>query len=206
MTHALSLRPAVHLTTRRGRFGRVRSEPVAHYLELLVDGVPLDRRVAHGSGMVTPLQPGWLTYSLPVIDDLLGSADTVLPTGFAPIRHLAPGRAPLLVCPWDDDVHCGWLTAEVRVGDTVVGWHDFRWENGGIGVTGPVQGLPAALEFDRAAYEATLERARDEVAVLPEASPDRDSWRDDQPVPGVPRGMERWWGTWTRLRHRHVGP
>lgn len=206
MTHVLSLRPAVHLTARRGRFGRMHEEPVAHYLELLVDGESLDRRVVHGTGMVTPLQPGWLTYSLPVIDDLLGRRDTTLPTGFAPIRHLAPGRAPLLVCPWDDDVHCGWLTAEVSVGEQVVAWRDFRWENGGIGETGPVGGLPAALEFDRASYEATLEQARDVVAVLPEASPDRDSWRDDEPVPGLPVGMERLWGLWARLRHRHVVP
>lgn len=206
MTHVLSVRPAVHLTGRKGRFGRVRQEPVAHYLELLVDGVSLDRSVAHGTGLVTPLQPGWLAYSLPVIDDLLGRAGTALPNGFAPIRHLAPGRAPLLVCPWDDDVHCGWLTAEVCVGEQVVAWRDFRWENGGIGETGPVQGLPEEFAFERAAYEATLEQARDVVAVLPEAAPDRDSWRDDEPVPGLPRGTERLWGAWARLRHRGVTP
>lgn len=206
MTHVLSLRPAVHLTSRQGRLGRVREEPVAHYLELLVDGESVGRRVAHGAGMVSPLQADWLAYTLPVIDDLLGREGRLLPTGFAPLRHLDPGRVPLLVCPWDDDVHCGWLTAHVAVDEDVVTWQEFRWENGGIGVTGPVQGLPDVIAFERAAYEATLEQARAEVVALPEASPDRDSWRYDEAVPGVPAGLERLWGSWARLRHRRITP
>ncbi len=205
MRNVLTCRPSVHLTDRTGRFGRVYREPVTHYLELLVDGVPLDRLVAHGAGLVTPLQPGWLEHTAPVIDEMLGQVDGLrLPSGFAPIRYLAPGRVPLLVCPWDDDIHCGWLTTRVTVDEETVNWRDFRWENGGIGAAEPVRGLPSSLKFERAPYEATLEWARVAAAALPAADPDRDSWREDEPVPGVPAGLERVWGRWARLRNRGV--
>ena len=206
MTHVLTLPPAVRMEQRRSRLGRVREEPIAHYLDVLVDGRPLSGLVRHGSGLVTPLQPEWLDTVLPLVDDLLGLAGVRLPTGFAPLRRLAPGRVPLLVSPWGDDIRDGWLTAEVVIGADSVSWCDFRWENGGIGVPGPVQGLPESLLFARPAYTATLEAARAAVGRLPVVSPDRDSWRDDEPVPGVPAGLERAWGRWARWRHGRIEP
>lgn len=204
MTHVLTLRPTARSVNRRGPLGRVRAEPIAHYLDLLVDGRPLDSTVRHGTGLVTPLQADWLAGVLPVVEDLLGRPDARLPNGFAPVRRLAAGRVPLLVSPWGDDIRDGWLTARVVVADRTVSWQDFRWENGGIGTPGPVQGLPAELVFDRVTYEATLRSAPAQVDALPIASPDRDSWRDDEPVPGVPAGLERVWGHWARWRHGRV--
>ncbi|SDB79955.1 hypothetical protein GA0111570_101228 [Raineyella antarctica] len=206
MLHVLSLRPAVHLASRPRRLGPARQVPIAHYLELLVDGVPLDRLVAHGAGLVTPLQGWWLLRTSPVVDELLGrTEDLRLPDGFAPIRYLEPGRVPLLVGPWDDDIHDGWLTARVTIGPRTATWDEFRWENGGIGAAEAVRGLPDVLTFERSAYEATLEAARARVAALPEVVPETGSWRDDERIPGVPAGLERAWGTWARLRHRGTG-
>ncbi|MEA5154382.1 hypothetical protein [Raineyella sp.] len=226
MTNSLTLRPAVRTvrpagcdtgrTARRAggdpprsggwsrRRGAGREVAIAHYVALLVDGHPLDEVVAHGAGLVTPLQAWWLLRTSPVLDELAGrTEDLRLPDGFAPIRYLAPGRVPLLVCPYDDDIACGWLTARVGVADRTITWTDFRWENGGTGRAEPVRGLPDRLVFDRGPYLATLDRARDLVAQLPEVDPD-GSWRDDEPVPGVPAGLERVWGAWARWRHRGI--
>lgn len=203
VTNALTLRPAVRTERRTGRPG-AREVPIAHYVALLVDGVPLDAAVAHGAGLVTPLQGWWLLRTSPVLDELAGRTEGLrLPGGFAPIRYLAPGRVPLLVCPYDDDIACGWLTARVTLDEHHATWTDFRWENGGTGRAEPVQGLPARLTFEREAYLATLARAGELVAGLPEVDPD-GSWRDDEPVPGVPAGLERAWGAWARWRHRGV--
>lgn len=204
VTHVLTLRPAVRTVQRRGRLGRLREVPLAHYLDLLVDGRPLSGLVRHGTGLVTALQPEWVDTVLPLVDDLLGRPDVRLPSGFAPLRRLDPDRVPLLVSPWDDDIRDGWLTARVDVGAATVSWRQFRWENGGIGTPGPVQGLPESLVFARSEYTATLETARAAIGQLPVAAPDRDSWRDDEPVPGVPVGWERAWGRWARLRHGRI--
>ncbi|QGF24102.1 hypothetical protein [Raineyella fluvialis] len=203
MTNTLTLRPAVRTERRPGRFGG-RDVAIAHYVALVVDGTPLESAVAHGAGLVTPLQAWWLLRTGPVLEELAGATqDLRLPDGFAPVRYLARGRVPLLVCPYDDDLACGWLTAAVDVGEREATWSDFRWENGGVGPAEPVRGLPGRLVFERDTYLATLRQARDLVAGLPEVDPD-GSWRDDEPVPGVPAGLERAWGVWARWRHRGI--
>lgn len=195
----LALEPATRTARRRTRLGGHREEPIAHYLAITVDGRRLEDLVEHGRGLVSPLQRWWLERMSPVDEELLGRTEGLrLADGFAPIRYLAPGRVPLLVCPWDGEIGCGWLTCRVDVGEDHAVWDDFRWENGGIGEAAPVRGLPQSLAFARQGYESVLRSIN--TTALPEVDPDGQTWRRAEHVPGVPHGLEGAWGAVARLR------
>ncbi len=159
---------------RRGeRVPRLRQPPP--HLDLLVDGVPLQRLLVE---LPVP-EPG--TYGFGDTFDLVSVADLAHP-GYAAgdLRRLAgelppddelwplePGRLPLYVCPIDGDLACGAVTVAVHHDATTTTWSGFRLQNGysddelglDLSALGP-------FVFARDAHRDVLLRAADDLDAL----------------------------------------
>ena len=143
----LRLEPAV--VTGTFLDGNVTRHPESHFLDLVVDGRSL-RSVAAQPDLVSELNRPWLAGVPDAVQRLQGQQ---------PSDDLPPGRVALLVCAVDGDLGCGQLTTALTVGDAVVTWTDFRWEDG-IHASSPVPRLPDRLTFDRARYEGPSPTSR----------------------------------------------
>ena len=136
--------------------GKYIRRPESHFLDLVVDGVPLREAVPLAADMVTELNRPWLPFVAESVDVLLGRR---------PHGELAPGRVSLLMCQVCGDLGCGALTARLDVGVDEVRWTDWKWED--WDEPRSVEGGPGELRFDRSQYEAVFLDAPSRVAGFP---------------------------------------
>lgn len=145
------------------RVGWFRHKSVQHtitYLDWTIDGRPLRELVRYVDGSVprevTVLQNDWsgLGVGRSLLNSLLG-----LPARGGFDVALPDGRIALLFCPTCFDLCCATLTTEVEISDSYVEWRDIAWQVGydPLNLTDS-EFDPPTLTFDRAQYEAELNR------------------------------------------------
>jgi hypothetical protein len=138
--------------------GNITKHPVSQFLDFVVNGQSLIDALQGAGDYVTNLNRAWVPEVVPEHVAVL--------CGRAQDPELNPGRIPLLVCAYDGDIGCGAVTAALTVEPHTVSWTDLRWEDGYREPNG-VDGLPAAMTFDRHEYEQALEKAVSRVSELP---------------------------------------
>ena len=95
------------------------------YLEILIDGVPLQNLFAGRLGavpnVISPL--GWGMSKTAHWENEFNRFLLLSPP------DLSNGRNSILVCPLDADLGCGAYSAVFTLRDGVIGWSDFGYEN-----------------------------------------------------------------------------
>ena len=145
------------------RVGWFRHKSVEHtitYLDWTIDGRPLRELVRYVDGSVprevSVLQNDWsaLGVGRSLLNSLLG-----LPARGGFDVAMPDGRIALLFCPTCFDLCCATLTTEVEISDSYVEWRDIAWQVGydPLDLTDS-EFDPPTLTFDRAQYEAELNR------------------------------------------------
>lgn len=93
-----------------------------------------------------------------------------------------PGRVPILICPLDGDLLCGFVSARLSVGSDTVRWSDlgYSWPNwdddGKMTIETNAEALRSlAIVFDRAEYESAFADLLARVALLPSRSVGSDA-------------------------------
>lgn len=137
--------------------GKYTRRPVSHYLDFVIDGVPLRQRVPEAAGLVTDLNRAWLPQAVDEAVEIL--------LGQRPHPSLGSGRVAVLVCGVCGDLGCGALTCTLHVGGAMVRWSDWRWCYG-TGESPSRTELPMFC-FDRRSYGAGLRAAPDRIRHLP---------------------------------------
>jgi hypothetical protein len=179
----------VPATTRSIRWvGRKTVEYDAMFEDWAISGVPLRDLLAARWGAAEP--PQQMT-ALRVADPVAAVAAVRRLLGESP-PDFDDGRVALLVCPIDDDLDCGAVSAQVVTSADVVEWRDVGWQ-----VTyqpfEPVLdegGGSLSFRFDRSRYEYRLRDLLDGY----------QAFADEQVTegPAVRRARRRW--AWFRRR------
>ena len=93
-----------------------------------------------------------------------------------------PGRVPILVCPIDGDLLCGFVSARLSVGSDTVRWADlgYSWPNwddaGMMKIETDGEALRSVtFEFDRAEYESAFDDLLARIALLASRSVGSDA-------------------------------
>jgi hypothetical protein len=178
------------VSSYRSSEGRDTVTREGHFLDLVVDGVPLRSRLAGGEDHVTNLNASWRPEAVAAaVQGLRGLADSA---------GLPPHVVPLIVCKVCGDLGCGGWVAKIDVDEQTVSWTGFRWTDWSVGTDVEAGEMPttdlATLVFERQAYEAALADAVERVQALP------------HPSGHTPDSKRRWpWAWGWRLPKREAG-
>lgn len=137
--------------------GNVTRHPESHYLDFVIDGQSLTKRLPIARGMVTPLNRAWLPMVHDAIEELLGRR---------PTEGLDPGRVALFACGESGDMGCGAVTATLIVEGDLVTWSDFAWDNG-YEPTDPIENAPDSISFAKPEYTDAFTHAEERITTFP---------------------------------------